>query len=352
MSACGFYSTKVKDPSRVEGSLEETISSFCAWVKDRDFSQTVPWDVQSHPKRVQIYCKSIAQDPDTKDALLVLWKRFGDDSGQVSGISPDAKVGQDNSDSIKIDHKVKGQSAIFGQPMYYWVIPEYNVIATVNFPHSCAATKDVCEYIKRCIDYRIKHPRKTIKEVEGVNPNNGDAVIKKIVTYKSGETKVNMRFKFQAHTKELDSRKANAKRLSDTISHLVIRDTISTTKSDDKDPFFRIWSKINNKKKFSKHIEIIEEVSLTPDEVSDIIEIHDFEYNPSNKWNNIGFREGGQEHTKWFSKYVSREHILLKPLGAKFNYYSAKTVLDKLVKDRSDLLLQFCSEEYKIDALG
>lgn len=337
---CGFYSTSIKDPIHVEGSLEQTLNSFCAWVKDRDFNQTIPWDVDSHPKRTQIYCKSVAQDPKTKDTLLVLWKRFGDDSGKVSGISPDAKVGQDTSDSIKFDPKVKGQSAILGQPMYYWVIPSLGVIATINFPHSCAATKDVCDYIKRCIDYRIPHPRKHVVEVEGENLSSGEPIIRKHVTYKTSDEKHSMRFKFFASTKELNSDKANADRLSKKISHIVVRDTISTTKGEDKDPVFKLWSKVKGKKKFSKHIEIIEEAALTPSEVEDIIKVHNAEYNPKDKWNNIGFREEGNDSTKWFSRYVSREHILLPYLNTNNNYHSANTVLSKILKNRDDLLLQ------------
>jgi len=337
---CGFYSTSIKDPEYVEGSLEETLDSFCDWVKDRDFNQTIPWDVDSHPKRTQIYCKSIAQDSKTKDTLLVLWKRFGDDSGKVSGISPDAKVGQDTSDSIKIDPKVKGQSAILGQPMYYWVIPTLGVIATINFSHSCAATKEVSEYIKRCIDYRVPHPRKHEVETESENPATGETIVRKSVTYKTDDGRRSLRFKLFASTKELNSDKANVDRLSKKISHIVVRDTISTTKGDDKDPFFKLWSKVKGKKKFSKHIELIEEAALTPNEVSDIIKVHNAEYDPKNKWNNIGFRESGNDSTKWFSKYVSREKLLLPFLSGNNNYYSANAVLNKLLKNRSDLLLQ------------
>ncbi len=308
---CGFYSTSLKNPAYVEGSLERTFDDFCDWVNVRDFTQTIPWDVDSHPKRTQIYCKSVAQDPMTKDTLVVLWNRFGDDSGKVSGISPDAKVGQDTSDSIKIDAKVKGQSAILGQPMYYWIIPSLDVIATVNFSHSCAATKDMCDYIKKCVDYRIPHPRKHTVEHEDVNPTTGKPTIRKSIKFTTEDGESGMRFKLLAHTKELNSDKANAVRLSETITHIVVRDTISSTKSDDKDPIFDLWSKVKGKKKFSKHIEIIEKADLTVNEVSDIIKIHNKEYDPKNKWNNIGFRADGNDTTRWFDKYVSRENIYL-----------------------------------------
>jgi hypothetical protein len=340
VNQCGFYSTSIKDPVHVEGSLEQAVNSFCEWVRDRDFNQTIPWDVESHPKRTQIYCKSIAQDPATKDTLLVFWKRFGDDSGKVSGISPDAKVGQDTSDSIKFDPKVKGQSAILGQPMYYWIIPSLGIIATLSLPYSCAATKEVCDYIKRCIDYRIPHPKKHVTETETENPSTGHPIIRKSVTYKTSDGKRLMRFKFVASTKELNSDKANAARLSEKISHIVVRDTISTNKGDNKDSVFKLWSKVKDKRKFSKHIEIIEEASLTPNEVTDIIKVHHSEYNPKDKWNNIGFRELGNDSTKWFSSYVSRENVLLPYLSINDNYHSANTVLEQLLKNRDDLLQQ------------
>jgi hypothetical protein len=341
---CGFYSLKDHKSVYEEGSMEEAINSFCEWGKDRDFNQTIPWDTKAHPKRQQIYCKSISQDPMTKDTLLVLWKRFGDDSGKVSGIAPDAKVGSDTSDSIRIDPRVKGQSAFLGQPMYYWFIPSRNVIASVNFPHSSAMTKEVCDYIKRCQDYRIDHPRKKVNETESTNPNNGNAIIRKFITYLSKDKIHLMRTKFNVSTKELNSDKANAAQLAQRISHIVVRDTITTKQRDDKDLFFNLWSKVKGKKSFSKHVEIIEEATLSEIEVADIIKVHNAEYNPLDKWNNVGFREAGNDTTRWFDKYVSREQILLKPLAENNTYYSAETVLKELTKFRDDLLIQIPME--------
>lgn len=338
---CGFFCKNGSEYVHEEGTVEEMATSFCGWVKDRDFNQTIPWDVDHHPRRQQIYCKSVSQDPNTGDTLLVLWKRYGDDSGKVSGISPDAKVGKDIGDSIKIDPKVKGQSAILGQPMYYWIVPKLNILATINFSHSCAATKEVCDYLKRCIDYRVDHPRKNIIEREGVNPNTGEPIISKFISYSTEDKKRTMHFKFSASMKELDSSKANAARLASRISHIVVRDTISTTKASEKDPIFRLWAKMQKKEKFSKQLEIVEEVALTQNELFEIIELHKAEYNPANKWNNIGFKEAGSESIKWFDKYVSREHLRMPSLAIDQNYYSASTVLDRILKERDVLLSQF-----------
>ncbi|WP_341939615.1 hypothetical protein [Marinimicrobium sp. C2-29] len=337
---CGLYRCVGGDHKHIEGSLGQVARDFYHWVKDRDFSQTIPWDVTTHPKRPQIYCKNIARDNSTGDVLMVLWKRFGDDSGHVTGISPDAKVEQDSGDSIKIDPKVDGQSAILGQPMYYWFIPSLNIIATINFGHSSAATKDVCLYIKRCIDYRINHPRKVVKESDIENPLTGKLISKKTVTYKTEDEKHALTFRLEANTKELNSDKASAAILAQKISHIVVRDTISTEKKDDKDPVFELWSKVRSKKKYSKRIEIIEEAELSTKQVAEIIKVHHDEYDPSNFWNDIGFKEVGSETTKWFSRYVTREQIRLPILKGNQNYHSAATVLSRVLNLRDDLLQQ------------
>ncbi|CAH8195525.1 hypothetical protein [Vibrio aestuarianus] len=348
VNECGFYRMRNnKDSEHVEGSLTDSLTLVEQWVKSRDFTQTVPWDVESSPLRTQIYCKDIAVNPVSKDALFVLWKRYGDDSGKVKGISPDAKFGANPEDSIKIDAKVKGQSAILGEPMYYWFIPELNVVASINFPHSVASTTDVCNYIKRCIDLRISHPRKKVVEQTSFNQfSNREQTVKRVI-YKSRDGKFSMNFKFDVHMKELSSQKANIKNLCKKITHIVVRDTISTVQEDQKDSCFRLFDLIQGKslkKKFQKQVEIIEERRLSEEELKSMLEVYHQEFKQTDTWNNVGFREDGNDTTRWFNKYVSKEHILMEPLDRNSNFHSAKSLLDELQKSRSDLLQTVISE--------
>lgn len=46
---CGFYCKNGSEYEHVEGSVEDMANSFCKWVKDRDFNQTIPWDVDVIP---------------------------------------------------------------------------------------------------------------------------------------------------------------------------------------------------------------------------------------------------------------------------------------------------------------
>lgn len=342
VNECGFYRIRNnKESEHVEGSLSESLALVEQWVKGRDFTQTVPWDTESAHQRSQVYCKDIAVDSITKDVLFVFWKRYGDDSGKVKGISPDAKFGANPGDSIKVEAKVRGQNAILGEPMYYWFIPEFNIIASINFPHSIASTTEVCSYIKRCIDFRINHPRKSVVEQTSFNQYSNKELTIKRVMYKSEDGKYSMNFRFDVHMKELSSEKANLKSLSNKITHIVVRDTISTVQEDQKDSCFRLFDLLQGKslkKKFQKQVEIIEERRLSEDELKSMLEVYHQECKPGDTWNNVGFREDGNDTTRWFNKYVTKENILMKPLDKNDNFYSANSLLEELQKRRVDLL--------------
>ena len=164
VKACGFYRVKNKETIHVEGSLSETINLIHSWVQGRDFDQTLPWSKRIHENRPKIYCKSSYIHESTGDAVFVFWKQFGDDSGSLNGILAKSKVDDKEKDTHTVETNVRGQDVIYGQPMYYWYIPEHNLIASVKFPHSLADSEGVSHYIKKCIDLRIDHPRKKLTE--------------------------------------------------------------------------------------------------------------------------------------------------------------------------------------------
>ncbi|MCT7944850.1 hypothetical protein [Shewanella septentrionalis] len=338
---CGFYSFKNKELCLVEGSVQDSLCSVTSWLQDRDFTQTIPWDVDSSPNRTKVYCKAVEYNEVNGDYIFVFWNRFGDESGKVAGISADAKFGGDG-DSVNLSTKEKGKEVILGQPMYYWFIPEYNLVASINFPHSTAATEDVCMYVKRCIDLRIEHPRKKVNEATSFNTKTSKQITTKYVSYKSEGSDCSLRYKFECRTKELSFDNYNLKKLSSTISHIVIRDTISTVKEDDKDTSFKLYDLVRgvrNKKTFTKQVEIIEKSNFSAEELKSISSLHKSEYSFSGSWNNIGFREDNSEVTHWLNDYARKEQIFVDPLKSGVSYHSAKKLMEEIQKIRSDILV-------------
>jgi hypothetical protein len=344
VTKCGLYSRADKGSAaeHIEGDLADSMKRVFDWLNGREFKQTIPWDIADVPNRKQYYCKSTCFNPATGDYLFVFWQRLGDENGDVSGIIADSTVGDQADDSIKVEHDAGGKEVIYGMPLYYWFIPEHNVIATINFPHSSAATKEVLLYLKKCLDLRVDHPRKVIKESTKENPETGRVIVNKSVSYRSEGDEYAMYYSLEAKIKELSLAQSDTKQLASDITHLVVRDRVSTIPEDTRHPLFKLWEKLagdgEEKSVFSKDVELISEaVDLTPEELERFLHVYSNEMD-SNGWSDIGFKTGVNTSTKWFGSYIDRTHLSLDPAQMNRTYYAAKTLLEKIGRERDDLL--------------
>lgn len=330
---CGFYKQKSGAKQHVDGDMKFVIEKFRDWVAGREFKNTIPWDVDANPKREQLYCRCIEVDAETGDALVVFWRRIGNGNTKFGGISLNAKVGDDGSQDLNIDTN----DMIVGQPMYYWFIPEFDVIATINFPHATASTENLRHYIKRCFDNRIDHPHKIISHID--HPITGNTVN---VTYKNPDDGSSSRFYFEASLKELSASEMEPDKLATKISHVVTRDVIShiSDTTEGKKTSFRLFDKVKAVK-VSKNVEIIEQVDLNEDELRRLIEIHQEELQSledDDNWCNIGFKEHGSDKTRWLDSYVTQSYILMSPRLKGSLYFNSRSVMHEIKQKRSSLL--------------
>ncbi|MGL4191788.1 MAG: hypothetical protein ACRCRU_04275 [Vibrio sp.] len=330
----------------MKGDLKEALDKVTEWAKKRDFSGTLPFDSASHPQRTHIYFKDCEISPENGDRLIVFCKAFKNDEGKLSGFVQDAKVGSTNGDVIQVEKNAKGKKLIYGEPMYFWYIPEKNLIASIKFPHSIVSTNDMCWYIKRSLDNFIPDDNKIVHNSTKYNQFAGEDLDYKNVTYKSPCGEYSMKFSFKTKMKELTVDDISPDNLAPYITHLVIRETISSEKEIEANSALSLWNKVNKKRtstKAKKHVEIIEEATITADELRGILTLYNDEYDNSSSdgfaWNDIGFRTNDEDTTKWFSNYVDRRKITLDPSQKiEDSYYPATVVMDTLQDVRESLL--------------
>jgi hypothetical protein len=346
----GFYRPRrasKSDPTGkdeyVNGSMSEVLESVMEWVRGREFAQTIPWDVPTNPDRTKIYCKDCQKDEVTGDVLFVFCKALTNSKGELSGFVEGARVGSEDKDVVQVSKKVRGQNLIYGQPMYYWFIPKLNLIASINFSHSVASTEHVMDYLKRCLDNFIPHPNRKVSLDTRFHPRLNKDISIKSVSYRSECGKFNLKFKAVAELKELSLKDISLESLARKITHIVVRDTLSRSNRIQEDSLFDLWSKVSKKQgevRREKHVEIIEEVNLSPDELRDVLQVYKDEHQQGSIWNNVGFRTSDNETlTKWFDRYVERKHIYLDPsLKREDAYYPPALVLTTLIDMRAGLL--------------
>ncbi|WP_417534196.1 hypothetical protein [Marinobacterium stanieri] len=353
---CGLYRLKKggsKGLPAEKGDLREVTEKIVEWVKGRDFEQTVPWDVKQSPHRQKYYCKSVALDDVTGDTVFVFWKQLSDESGGLSGIVADSKCGSSSVDAVRVDANNGGQKLIIGQPLYYWFIPEYNALASIKFSHSLSDTISVCSLMKNYIDQRVKFGNKVYSDHEHENTHTGKIVKYTKVGYKSDDGKYNLAFHFEASTQKITSDDIDVDALADKISHIVIRDTISSKVKDSRASHFRIWDLVtrNKPKTFDqKHIEMVSEVDLDGDALRDIMDTHHKEYVSGAVWNNIGFKFDQFGSTKWFNEYIDRKYLVINSESVNSNsYYTANFLLSKINNVRNELLSAVVESEKKAE---
>jgi len=351
---CGFYRMKNSQSEFVTGALNDTLSSITKWLKGRELENTLPWDPKSNISKTRVFCESTSHNDLTKDSLFVFWKDMGDEEGNVKGLLAKGATSTKSTKAIKLPRNNSGEDYIYGEPMYYWFIPEHNLIASVKFPNSLASLDSALTYIKKSIDYRIPHANRKLSETTHFNQFANKEITVKNVNYRSEDDKFSMKFKISAHTKELSANKVDAVNLASKITHLVIRDTVSTIKDEDKDKdsLIKLWNQVRgvqSRKYFSKEIQLVEEVNLSAEELTNIISVYQQDV-VKNGWNDIGFKTDGIESTtKWFGKYVERNHITLSPTQKHGDvYYPADIVLKALTDKRIDILKSYVKEKLSI----
>lgn len=346
---CGLYRMRNKTPGEfVSDNIQDVSKKLYDWIDGRSVQNTIPWDPKEHLRRDKVYCKDTYFDSTTGDYLFVLWFANSEAAGDAGGIDLDSKVGDTANDSQKIDTKsASGKELTVGKPMYYWFIPSLNLVASINFKHAKADIDAFTSYIKKWFDNKNKHPNKKVSKSTHYHPTLKIDIPRVSVSYLSDDKSYSMKFKFRAIEKETNIFSMDKSLLASKISHVVVRDSVSTTPDSARSSGVNLWDKITNKKTRlpkMQQVELVERVSLSGSEVENIIKLYQDEINPNDDWNNIGFRENDDNVTKWFSTYTSRPHIIMdNSLRHNDLFYQASTLWKSIELYREDLLLNIKS---------
>ncbi|MGP2972865.1 hypothetical protein ACTVMN_10175 [Serratia nematodiphila] len=351
-----------KDAELIEDNIKEVLAGIHSWVDQRSIEHTVPWGTDNN-KKVKAYCKNISHDPITGDYVFVVWKTIGDNSGNIQGIEATGKVDGDSDNTISASDTHEGKKVIWGLPCYYWVIPEYNKIASVKFPTSYADTELFCRYVKAYVDYRMEHPCKTVHDITKPRAGSAEDLQYKKVTFSQGNND-SLVFKVYAQQTKLITKGANIDELCKKITHIVYRDTIETNVPDNRKQWLKLFdavggvftrsSPLTSKKHY---VELVVDGSPTPDEFRDLIEKYidenelcddpdaAAEYKLDKKWDNIGFKTQGRSGTTtWLNEYVYRHEILVDSSN-KNKHYSSSFLLSKLMAHRKEFTTCFSAPE-------
>ncbi|MEB7294401.1 hypothetical protein NEN27_23260 [Escherichia coli] len=359
----GLYKIRQgKSPELVEKNLSHVLCNLHSWICSRTVEQSVPWGKDNN-RRTKAYCKNISYDSMTGDYLFVIWKTLGDNSGNIQGIDAESKIDGTSDNVVSASDTQGGGKYIWGVPCYYWVIPEYNKIASIRFPSSNTDTDLFCHYIKAYVDFRMEHPNKKVIDMTRPRNDSPEDVHYKRVLFSQGDDE-SLVFKVQTKQTRMITSGANIEELCKKITHIVYHDVIETNIPDTREKWQKLFDAVGDVFSRSspilskKHrVELLVEGTPTPEEftklIDEYIENHnpiseDTENNNENVGNDharIGFKINGKNgSTTWLDEYVYRHEIHVD-LSNRNKHYSSSYLMSVVKAHRNDLVNCFKNED-------
>lgn len=339
----GFYSSDKHELQTIT-NIVDIVQELCEWVNDRDFEETVPL-LDDSRLRKKVYCRGIHRDEGTGDFFLVLWKSELDGNGNLQGVAPNSKVGANSNKVVVLtEDMTDGINYIWGKACYYWYIPSLQKIASIRFPHSNTDAYLFERYLRDFVNFRMDHFGR--KESEVTKPNPGGKDIKyKVVTFESDDGESRARFLFETKQYMKKSGRETIKKIRQSITHIVIRDTIGAIVSDKRAWWAKAFDKFPILKddvpatKREKQIELIIEETPTEKQIDELFDFYDDGYSVGSSWNNIGFRQDGKQgQTKWLDEYVLRDYINATYSVESKEHFSAEKLSEILLAKREELI--------------
>lgn len=345
INACGFYRLKrnADDLDHKFGDVEEVFSELEKWLENKSVEESIPWDIESHPLRTRTYCRGVAVDPKTRDRVMVMYRAIGSAKGRLHAVKRNAAVGASESETVKT--VTNGDDYIWVEPCYYWILPQYNKIASIVFPHSGADTIRMCNYIFNFVvnhgDFGKKKETSSYSKSRSSCQDDDFLVSKTFFKYVEDGKIYNCIFKFNTETTKVNKPGENLLDIREKIVQTIIRDTTVVQVEDTRQPILRLMSNVlsdflgNDKAEFKKPKKIEVKVDGAPSE-SEIKTL--LERNADDvDWVDVGFVLKDSSRPIWLKKYMARTSIFVDDSDG-IEHFSPEKLLSEIMAVRNDLV--------------
>jgi len=152
ISKAGYYHFAQDNPEF--GSVSEVFNELLGWVKseDKKLSETCTYELEDAEDEYKTYCFNLVKNNETGDFVIITWNETPTNEGRIVTVNGTQTVG--NAD---VSFSDLPDGAIPGYATYFWVIPEYNVFASIRFHHSLLIGKKVLSGISKNLQQSSHH---------------------------------------------------------------------------------------------------------------------------------------------------------------------------------------------------
>jgi hypothetical protein len=319
------------------------------WYRTRtSLADTLLWDDETagYSNRKKIYLKSIDRNEETGDYLIILWRAIGNGDG-VYGLRSDAPLSDDH--LYNADNATSGENIIWGEPLYYWFVPEMNIFASIKFPRSVSDTQIMNRYLK---DFVMLHSTVRPKVTEEKEGKQG--MYTSVCFPSSAGDNLWLRISSQQYTKITNH--ADLASIASEITHFVKREVISVAEMQSTG-----WRRLCGQLPFvssesdreTRRIEVIVDAAPTPEQLGEMMETYHEYYNPDlEEWANLGFKKEGVGGICWLNKFVLKNVLVVSDIGGSSDesgHYSTVRLYNAMHLNRHRLLAPFGTSDLSVD---
>jgi hypothetical protein len=325
---CGYFQYSSLTPEF--GSTKETLLELKQWAcqQGMQLDQTCTYDTQEERNTYRTFCFNLISSNNDQDFLLTTWNELPGSSGKMASVKGEDAVG-----SAKVNLTEIPQGSIPGYATYFWIIPQKDLFATLQFANNFNGRKNLDNYLT---GFLSKFSQNVCTEPDLLDNNST-----KILGYRdSGTTSLpqNLNPQFHSCLYKKPGAIAYVKSNRVNIRKICKRETFNL--STETKP--RLWQSIltsigisdggrptNN----SERLEFSCDFTPSEDELSTIIDFWDSQ-NHDIKWDDIGFRLNGEDRTYWLSKSFARGDLNLDVTRDNDEIINSRSLLDQLLINR------------------
>jgi len=325
-------------------AMADLLQSIERWHSRQDsLPDTLPWcnEHEGYSHRKKVYLKAIKKNEETGDYIIVLWRAVGDGEGSVYGIRADNDLSSE--EVVDTDDYVDGESVIWGEPAYYWFIPDHDIFASIKFGKSISDTKLLNRYFRDFVELRSDFRDKE----ESIERGTRGAYTK--VTFNSEEGD-NLWFRCYSERFTKITENADLETIAEEITHFVKREVISSSVPEDQSwaRYFKALPFISKSEtKDFRNIEVTVQAAPTARELAQVFNTYHEQYsNPADTWSNLGFQKG-KGSTVWLDEFVVKTEFNVNDTGTNLNsgQYGPERLFNAMSFQRRTLLAPFASIE-------
>jgi hypothetical protein len=321
---CGYYRRGCETPEF--GTLTEIFDNLRAWAfkQGMKLGQTCTFEPTGEQVAYRTFCFDLIKDLQSGTYLLTTWNELPSSQGKMAAVKGLDPVGEAEVNLTEIP-----DGSIPGYATYFWILPEKEMLATLQFQHSFNGRKHLEMYLK---GFLCRYDENFVVTQESAIDSTN------ILGYKNGsdsELRTNLYPQFNSllyrKPGQLDFIRQNWHR----VRQVIRKDTIKFSIEENRTLWQQLLKTVgvgsnNFPSDESERFQFTLNYHPSEEDVNEMIRFWENQKQES-KWDDIGFKLEREEDVRWLSHSMAKTEFPLDIIRNNDEIVDTQSLLDQVL---------------------